>query len=93
LSIRLFAARQFVRHYQFQAGSRPYSAAEQPEIFFEKRGLTVTRIKVNQERQTGQNMYLNKHGVFRSDDEQSARIIGCRKPPMLKTDKLSRKLA
>jgi hypothetical protein len=61
--------------------------------FFEKRGLTVTKIKVNQERQTAQNMYLHKHGVFWPDDEQSPRIIGCRKPPMLKTDKLSRKLA
>jgi hypothetical protein len=46
-----------------------------------------------QDRKTGQNMYLHKHGVFRSDDEQSPRIIGCRKPPMLKTDKLSRNLA
>jgi hypothetical protein len=46
-----------------------------------------------QDRKTGQNMYLHKHGVFWSDDEQSPRIIGCRKPPMLKTDKLSRNLA
>jgi hypothetical protein len=68
---------------------RPQSG---PKLFFEKRGQTVPKRMEKQDRKTGQNMYLHKHGVFWPDDEQSPRIIGRRKPPMLKTESLSRKV-